>query len=298
MRQIRPAASPQHLHSPGCSALASEHVAHVCFWSEVLSLTGISFLLGVLLNYPSGGTPAASKVCVCSQLRPDVLLLSRRRDASCEQAQQAYCRVPSLLTTIFGLAALSPTALLQASRRVQISAADNGARWSTPSARLVGSAAPRFGTDCVTARRSTTASPRGSYGCHGHGCTGERRRCAIIMLYHGMLNPPSPHPTHAFAHPSVCFQPFPTTFHRDSEARDKWCLHWGVMKWVWPPWQLSERSHVPMHATALEHGVAANGAGKRTPFAQAAAWSELEEGEIAPCGRCGVDTALLQSVRR
>ena len=53
-----------------------------------------------------------------------------------------------------------------------------------------------------------------------------------------------------------------------------------------------------MHATALEHGVAANGAGKRTPFAQAAAWSELEEGEIAPCGRCGVDTALLQSVRR
>ena len=46
-----------------------------------------------------------------------VVKLSLRRDASCEQAQQA-CRVPSTLTTIFGLAALSPTALLQSSRRV------------------------------------------------------------------------------------------------------------------------------------------------------------------------------------
>ena len=96
MRQIRPAASPQHLHSPGCSALASkEHVAHVCFWSEMLSLTEI-FSVGVLLNYPSGGTPAASKR---SQSAAGVPCTIHFDDHFWPRGALAHCAAPSVPAT-------------------------------------------------------------------------------------------------------------------------------------------------------------------------------------------------------
>ena len=142
-----------------------------------------------------------------------VVKLSLSRDASCEQAQQA-CRVPSLLTTIFGLAALAPTALLQASRRVQISAADHGARWCTPSARL---AAPRraSGTDGAAvddgvAKRLIRLS-----------WTWVHRRAAKVR-YHALCStnlhttPPMPSRTCRFA--SNHSQPPSITFARDAVA--------------------------------------------------------------------------------
>ena len=71
-----------------------------------------SLQLASVLYYPSRRDASwrASKVCVCSQLRPDVLLLSRRRDASCERRP---CRRPLTGITVRLLQQYRCTAVCQ-----------------------------------------------------------------------------------------------------------------------------------------------------------------------------------------
>lgn len=102
-----------------------------------------------------------------SRGHPGVLLLSRRRDASCEQAQQA-CRACTIhFDDHFRPRGKSPTALLQASRRVHISAPDHGAYTEQGGVHLqlawqrrAAHPAPWCLVPALTASRSTTASPR------------------------------------------------------------------------------------------------------------------------------------------
>ena len=70
-----------------------------------------------------------------------MLLLSRRRDASCEQAQQA-CRVPSYLTTLFGLPAPQPACAAPIVPACAENAGKSRSKVAYTSSSL-GSAAPR-----------------------------------------------------------------------------------------------------------------------------------------------------------